>query len=262
MNNQLNRSTPVEPVYDVALAASAAAGDEHAFERIMRANSRLLYRTARNILRDDPDAEAVLQESYLKAFYLLPRFNGECKLSTWLTRIVINQALERRRTPHRGAHADATQCKNLKPIASPPAPSPAVMAMHREMGRLVQSYLECLPDPLRIVFVLRTLEELSTEETAECLNVPVATVRTRLMSARRMLREHLASDVEAVLDATLPFDGARCERTVRGVLTRLRPELSKAPGAGRSRGSMRRAATLLKPKWWHWFAPRWSLFRS
>jgi RNA polymerase sigma-70 factor, ECF subfamily len=218
-----------EPQSDGALAARAARGDERAFERIMRAHNRLLYRTARSILRDDEEAEDVLQEAYVKAFYALASFKSESKLSTWLTRIVINEALARRRTlAHAFGYANAASVVHLDSLdgdalfASAPRAGPEAMAMREELSRLIQMHIERLPTAFRIVFVLRALEELTVEETAQCLDIPAATVRTRFLRARRMLRAYAAHDIEAALDASFAFGGARCDRTVRRVLTRIR----------------------------------------
>lgn len=216
-------------ISDDALAARAAAGDEHAFEQIMRANNRLLYRTARSILRDDEEAEDVLQEAYVKAYFKLGSFKGQSKLSTWLVRIVINGALERKRTLARGlqfvVNGDAVDAENFheeSPQEFESRPGPEALAMREQLSRLIQKHVERLPAVFRTVFVLRALEELTVEETASCLQIPEATVRTRFMRARRLLREHAARDIDAALDATFAFGGSHCDRTVLRVLTRIR----------------------------------------
>ena len=216
-------------ISDDALAARAAAGDEHAFEQIMRANNRLLYRTARSILRDDEEAEDVLQEAYVKAYFKLGSFKGQSKFSTWLVRIVINGALERKRTLARGlqfvVNGDAVDAENFheeSPQEFESRPGPEALAMREQLSRLIQKHVERLPAVFRTVFVLRALEELTVEETASCLQIPEATVRTRYLRARRLLREHAARDIEAVLDSTFAFGGVHCDRTVARVLTRIR----------------------------------------
>ena len=219
-------------ISDDALAARAAAGDEHAFEQIMRANNRLLYRTARSILRDDEEAEDVLQEAYVKAYFKLGSFKGQSKFSTWLVRIVINGALERKRTLARGLQfvvngdaVDAVDAENFheeSPQEFESRPGPEALAMREQLSRLIQKHVERLPAVFRTVFVLRALEELTVEETASCLQIPEATVRTRYLRARRLLREHAARDIEAVLDSTFAFGGVHCDRTVARVLTRIR----------------------------------------
>ena len=218
-----------QPLSDEVLAVRAAAGDEHAFEQIMRANNRLLYRTARSILRDDEEAEDALQEAYVKAYLKLASFKSQSKLSTWLVRIVINEALERKRKFARGlqfvADGDAVDAENFGEGTMPEAESrcgPEALAMREQLSKLIQKHVERLPAVFRTVFVLRALEEMTVEETASCLQIPEATVRTRYLRARGLLREHATRDIEAVLDSTFAFGGAHCDRTVLRVLTRIR----------------------------------------
>jgi RNA polymerase sigma-70 factor, ECF subfamily len=218
-----------QPVSDEVLAARAASGDEQAFVQIMRANNRLLYRTARSILRDDEEAEDVLQEAYVKAYYKLASFKAQSKLSTWLVRIVINEALQRKRklaySPQLVVNGDAAEAVNFDEVTqqdSQSRPGPEALAMREQLSRLIQKHVERLPAVFRTVFVLRALEELTVEETASCLQIPEATVRTRYLRARGLLREHAARDIEAVLDSTFAFGGVHCDRTVARVLTRIR----------------------------------------
>lgn len=207
------------------MVVRAAGGDEQAFEQIMRANNRLLYRTARSILRNDEDAEDVLQEAYVKAYFKLASFKGQSKLSTWLVRIVINEALEHKRklahAPELVANGDAVDSENFSEVTAS-RPGPEAMAMRDQLSKLIQKHIERLPAVFRTVFVLRALEELTVEETASCLQIPEATVRTRFMRARRLLREHATRDIDAVLDTTFAFGGTHCDRTVLRVLTRIR----------------------------------------
>lgn len=218
-----------EPLSDETLAARAACGDEQCFERIMRTNNRLLYRTARSILRNDEEAEDVLQEAYVKAYYKLAGFKGQAKLSTWLVRIVINEALERRRKLAHGlqyvSNGEAMDSESLSDELQAESQSchgPEAMAMRADLSRLIQRHVDRLPDVFRTVFVLRALEELTVEETASCLKIPESTVRTRFMRARRILREHAARDIEAALDVTFAFGGTHCDRTVQRVMARIR----------------------------------------
>lgn len=214
-----------QPISDCDLVVRAAGGDEQAFEQIMRANNRLLYRTARSILRNDEEAEDVLQEAYVKAYFKLASFKGQSKLSTWLVRIVINEALEHKRklahAPELVANGDAVDSENFSEVTAS-RPGPEAMAMRDQLSKLIQKHIERLPAVFRTVFVLRALEELTVEETASCLQIPEATVRTRFMRARRLLREHATRDIDAVLDTTFAFGGTHCDRTVLRVLTRIR----------------------------------------
>ena len=215
---------------DFAIAQRVTAGDLNAFEQIMRRHNRMLYRAARSILRDDAEAEDCLQSAYLLAFRSIGAFTGQAKLSTWLARIVINEALGRkRRDARRGVViplenvADAEARAHVAPPGfAAGAPGPETEAMRHELGSLIERRVDALPEAFRTVFVLRALEELSVEETAALLDIPEATVRSRFFRARSMLRESLARELDTALDElAFAFAGARCDRVVAGVLERL-----------------------------------------
>jgi RNA polymerase sigma-70 factor (ECF subfamily) len=219
---------------DTELAQRILAQDAAAFELMMRRHNRLLYRTARSILRDDHEAEDCVQEAYLQAFRSIGSFRSESRLSTWLVRIVLNQAFERLRrhkrehgtvaldnVVHLEAHVEAA---NPNPGA---AERPDMAASRSELRKLLENRIDRLPEAFRSVFILRALEELSVEETAECLGIPEATVRTRFFRARSQLREALARDVDLATEEAFGFDGERCDRIVANVLSRVSPE---APG--------------------------------
>lgn len=211
---------------DTELAARAACGDDRAFEAIMRRHNRLLFRTARSILKSDTDAEDALQEAYVRAWRALSGFRSDAKLSTWLVRIVMNEALGRLR--RRGALViplDATvDAETPEPEAwmeDDPDREPERIAMRAEMRRLMEARIDLLPDPYRSVFMLRAVEEMSVEEVAVALDLPQATVRTRYFRARGFLRESLSRDVDVAIGDAFSFDGARCDRVVAAVLARL-----------------------------------------
>lgn len=213
---------------DLALARRVAAGDLKAFESIMRRHNRMLYRAARSILRDDAEAEDCLQSAYLAAYQSIGAFAGQAKLSTWLARIVINEALgRRRRTARRGvvvpldAAADPEAAHQPAAALAADTPGPETEAMRHELGSLIERRVDALPEAFRTVFVLRALEELSVEETAALLDIPEATVRTRYFRARSLLRESLAREVDVALDGAFAFAGVRCDRIVAAVLERL-----------------------------------------
>jgi len=219
-------SPPAES--DSALARRITDGDLRAFETIMRRNNRMLYRIARSIVRDDAEAEDCLQSAYLLAYQSLATFAGHAKLSTWLARIVINEALgRRRRAARQGVVIPLEHAAELEPVASAPrmvavaVPEPETEAMRHELGSIIERRIDALPDAFRTVFVLRALEELSVEETATLLDIPEATVRTRFFRARSMLREALAREVDTALDEAFAFGGSRCDRIVAAVLERL-----------------------------------------
>ena len=212
---------------DAELVERAANGDESAFERIMRTNNRLLFRTARSILKSDAEAEDALQEAYLRAWRALSTFRADSKLSTWLVRIVINEALGRLR--HRKS-AQVIPLESVMESFDPqtqesteedPDREPDSLAMRSQVRRLMEARIDLLPEAFRTVFMLRAVEELSVEEVSAALEIPEATVRTRFFRARSLLRESLSRDVDLVINDAFSFDGARCDRIVANVLTRL-----------------------------------------
>ena len=200
--------------------------DARAFEEIMRKHNRMLFRTARAILRDDAEAEDALQEAYVQAFRSMDSFSAESKLSTWLARIVANEALMRLRKETRRAEIvpiqPAAAVQDLEQITdSDMDKAPDAAAERRQMRRLLESQIDALPDTYRTVFMLRAVEELSVEETAAVLALPAATVRTRFFRARSMLREHLAQKMDLATGDAFSFAGARCDRIVANVLARI-----------------------------------------
>ena len=219
-------SVSTDDASDPELAARAANGDERAFERIMRRHNRLLFRAARSILKSDAETEDALQEAYLRAWRSLARFRAESKLSTWLVRIVINEALGRLR--RRGAlvipldtATDSAQPASELWTEDDPDREPERIAMRAEMRRLMETRIDLLPDAFRSVFMLRAVEEMSVEEVAVALDLPQATVRTRFFRARGLLRESLSRDVDVAIGDAFAFAGDRCDRIVANVLARL-----------------------------------------
>ena len=212
---------------DTDLIARAASGDARAFEALMRRYNRMLFRTARAILRDDAEAEDALQEAYLQAYGSLASFRAEAKLSTWLARIVANEALMRLRKQTRRAEivpmqsADAPEVEQV--MDSDMDNAPDTRAARGEMRRLLEAQIDALPEIYRTVFMLRAVEELSAEETAAVLEIPAATVRTRLFRARSLLREALAQKIDVACEDAFSFAGERCDRVVASVLARLSP---------------------------------------
>lgn len=213
---------------DYELVRRASTGDQVAFETIMRRHNRALYRVARSILGNDADAEEAVQEGYLSAYRALSAFRAEARLRTWLTRIVMNHAFERLRKRKRRARAAGSD----NPIALEPHLDPTLMkastqatperiAMRAQARMLLERHIDTLPTVFRVVFVMRAVEELSVEETAACLRIPAATVRTRYFRARQLLRRAITTDAKAALLDAFAFDGARCDRLVQEVLRRI-----------------------------------------
>lgn len=210
-----------EPLSDAELAQRIAAGDLRAFEALMRRYNRMLFRTSRAILHDDADAEEALQDCYLRVFRAIGEFRGESKLSTWLVRIVANEALTRLRKRRRGAEVVPLYGEDMPTEDMPTEDRPDHAAQRAQTRRLLEQKIDALPDAYRTVFVLRALEEFSVEETAAALGIPEATVRTRFFRARRLLREALSTEIDLAYDEAFGFAGERCDQIVARVLARL-----------------------------------------
>lgn len=217
---------------DVEVARRIAAGDEDAFCLLMRRHNRALYRAARSVLRDDAEAEDAVQAAYLQAYRSMSGFRGEARLSTWLVRIVVNEAIARARKRNRsaeviqlGGEAEYDRVAEEWHMDDSPSLQPEQLALRAEMLHLVEAKIDALPAAFRAVFVLRAVQEMTVEETAICLGIPEATVRTRFFRARGLLREALASEADFALENVFAFDGARCDRIVASVLMQIR----KAP---------------------------------
>jgi RNA polymerase sigma-70 factor, ECF subfamily len=232
------------PLDDADLSGRTARGDHAAFEALMRRHNGRLFRVARSILRDATDAEDALQEAYLEAYRHIGDFRGGAQLTTWLTRIVINQALMRlRRRKRDRVVVPFDEQVALSMRAGPDGgetagtdadiESPPRAVLRHELRRLLERRIDDLPVAFRTVFVMRDVEDMTVQETADCLAIPAATVRTRLFRARALLREALARDLDAATVTVFGFAGERCDRIVAGVLARLHDQASAhldAPG--------------------------------
>jgi RNA polymerase sigma-70 factor (ECF subfamily) len=224
--NEPRSMTPATDASDTELARRIARGEPAAFEALMRRYNRTLFRTARAILRDDAEAEDALQEAYLQAYRAIGSFRGDAKLSTWLARIVANEALMRVRRRARRAAIVPLQPgafeSEINQIADTNMDeTPEIQAQRIEMRRLLEAQIDSLPDNFRAVFVLRAVDEMSVEDTAEALGIPPATVRTRLFRARSLLREGLASKIDLACEEAFSFAGERCDRIVANVMERI-----------------------------------------
>jgi RNA polymerase sigma-70 factor (ECF subfamily) len=210
---------------DLELVQRALARDGAAFRIIMERNNRRLYRVARSILRNDSEAEDAVQEAYVNAFAHLDSFRGDSSLSTWLSRIAMNEALGRLRRERPSVELDAieTQRTEAQIIQFPQsgASDPERTMAQREILQLVERAADNLPEIFRIVFVTRVIEGMSVEETAELLGLQPETVKTRLHRARRLVRDQLDEQIGPVLMDAFPFAGRRCERLTDAVMKRL-----------------------------------------
>lgn len=212
---------------EAELVSRAAQGDEAAFEVLMRRHNQLLFRTARSILRSDAEAEEAVQDAFFRAWLALASFRAESKLSTWLVRIVTNEALARARRarartiPLEDAMTSPDPKMQLA-LADAPTAGPEPLAFRAQVRELIERHIDALPEAYRVVFTLTAVEGLSPSDVAEALGVPAATVRTRAFRARHLLRERLVGQLEADLTDAYAFDGARCDRIVANVLERRR----------------------------------------
>lgn len=213
---------------DAELVARAGLGDALAFETIMRRHNRLLFRSARGVVGDDAEAQDVVQETYLRAFSTLTSFRGASALGTWLARIAINVALDVQRRSGHAVQLDDTQDLDTEPAMehmmafnAPADDAPDTQAERSQMRALLQRAINSLPVIYRSVFILRAVEEMSVDETASCLQVSEAVVKTRYLRARSMLRDALGTQVEAHTQDVYAFAGARCDAVVAHVLAEL-----------------------------------------
>jgi RNA polymerase sigma-70 factor (ECF subfamily) len=210
---------------DAELVQRARGRDEAAIRAIMQANNRRLYRIARGILRNDSEAEDVVQETWVRAFTHLESFRGDSSLATWLTRIAMNEALGRLRRQRPSVELNALPPGALEaqiiqfPLAA--SEDPEKTMAQREIQHVVEHAIDDLPEAFRIVFITRVIEGMNVEETAELLDLKPETVKTRLHRARTMLRENVEKKIGPVVMEAFPFAGKRCERLTEAVLKRL-----------------------------------------
>jgi RNA polymerase sigma-70 factor (ECF subfamily) len=208
---------------DAALVALARRRDEAAIRVLIRRHNRRLFRAARGVLRDDAEAEDVVQAAWVSAFAGLDGFRGEAGLATWLTRIALNEALGRLRKRRPGVGLDRLDEGGVVMFPlSPPPPGPESEAGRARVRAVIERAVDSLAPPFRSVFVLRAIEEIGTEETAALLGLRPETVKTRLHRARRQLRQALERELAPGFSEIYPFDGARCARTAERVIERLR----------------------------------------
>ena len=206
---------------DEEVVARVLAGDTSLFEILMRRYNQRLFRVARGILADDAEAEDVAQEAWLRAFRELSRFRGEALFSTWLTRIACHDALARVHKRRRLVPITGGDGGGEPPEPPAETPGPERDLENRELQDLLRAAVEVLPDPLRAVFCLREIEQLSTEQTADALGLTVENVRVRLHRAKRSLRQTLDEKIGREVRRLYLFDGARCDRLVERVFAAL-----------------------------------------
>jgi RNA polymerase sigma-70 factor (ECF subfamily) len=216
-----------EHLSDVELARLIVQRDPEAVRVITRRNNQSLYRAAWSVLRDRAEAEDAVQSAYLKAFAAMARFASASSLSTWLTRIVINQALEQRRIVEKRQRIlreesviDIDDYRERLMAGSEASQSPEAETMRKQIAKLLERAIANLPEAFRPVFMLREIEGLSVDETAEALQIPAGTVKTRLLRSRRILQRELDPEIREALRDTFPFAGRKCNALTERVLAK------------------------------------------
>lgn len=212
---------------DRELVARLRAGEQRAFEPVMRRYNRRLFRAARGIVGSDTEAEDVVQETYVRAYQHLDGFRGPDGLGAWLTRIAVNEALMRRRRPD-AAGSTAGEAFDEERFAGETmagddraSGTPEEATANAQLGGLIERCVDRLPEAYRLAFILREIEQLSVAETAASLEVAPVTVKTRVHRAKRLLRRTLSKELRRASAAAYPFAGRRCDRTVETVFRRL-----------------------------------------
>jgi RNA polymerase sigma-70 factor (ECF subfamily) len=223
-----SKDLDVPAPHDRELLERARQGDAAAFGMLIRRHDKHLYRIARSVLPNDQEAEDAVQETLIRAFTGLRNFRADSSLRTWLTRIVLNEAIRRRRKGRSMIELDAlhgAQERIRRPAHSSsltaPESDPERATARSQIRKMVEKAIDELPPAFRIVFVMRDVEEISTADTAALLEIPQETVKTRLHRARRMLRESLGAQLAAALKDVFPFERPRCDALVERLTKRL-----------------------------------------
>lgn len=219
------------------LVTLTRSGHHEAFRHIMQRCNQRLFRVARAVLNDDSEAEDALQDAYIRAFDRLDSFRGDSKLGTWLTRIVLNECYQRLRKQRPTVAIDKLDFgPDSAQVLTFPGnygmENPINTAGRSQVRQLIESAIEALAEPFRVVFVMRSVEEYSTQETAEMLGIPPDTVKTRLHRARRQLRHALSETLESSLNEAYPFLGRRCARISESVMQKIGTMTDNPPPTG------------------------------
>lgn len=215
------RQAGADALTDEQVVQRVLGGDTASFEILMRRYNQRLYRAARSILHNEHEAEDVMQETYVRAYQHLRQFEGRAKFSTWLTRIAVHEALARTRRRNRFVEPSPDASEDPMNRVPTSAPNPEQAASAGELSHLLEQAIDALPDAYRSVFILRDVEEMSTEETAGCLEITEENVKTRLHRARAMLRRELYARAGAGSPAAFQFMATRCDRVVERVFERI-----------------------------------------
>ena len=241
MLEQSRSELELSRLIDAELVRVAREGSASALRLIVRRHNRRLYRVARAIVRDDTEAEDVLQEAYLSAFRNLAKFRADASLSTWLTRIVVNKAVDHLRREDVTVPLDTvdkTERLQAEMIGMPHLDiDPERLAARSQVRDLLERAIDNLPASFRVVFVMRMVEQLSVKETASSLGIAEETVKTRLYRAKMLMRQQLQTKLASALTDTFPFQDPRCADFTNALLVRLAQ--SGEPGGHPSSASLK-----------------------
>jgi RNA polymerase sigma-70 factor (ECF subfamily) len=224
MSQTIAATTPATDLADEAIVERVRKGDVALYEILVRRHNQRLYRTIRAILRDDRDVEDVMQQAYVDAYTHLDQFRGTAKFATWLTRIAVNRAIRNGQGERRQlavVSRDADPRLAIEHTAAPGLDPEHAMYGH-ELKAVLESLVDNLPDPFRVVFVMREVEGLTTAETAASLSINEDTVKTRLHRAKRLLLDQLDRRLGPAAADIYPFHLSRCDRVVAGVMAAIR----------------------------------------
>jgi len=214
----------LQQLSDEEVVRRVLEGETALFEVIMRRYNQRLYRVSRVVLRDDSEAEDVMQDAYVRAYEHLDQFEGRAAFSTWLTRIALHEALarKRRRKPIQELDAMQEMKGDSMPILKSSKPDPEAETAQAQVRQLLEGAIQSLPEPYRVIVVLREVEEMDVAETAETLGVSESVVKTRLHRAHAMLRRELHSRARGRVTDLYAFHAPRCDRVVKAVFERIR----------------------------------------
>lgn len=225
-------ATSQELLSDEEVVVRVLAGETGMFEVVMRRHNQRLYSVARAILRNDGEAEDVMQDAYVRAYEHLNQFAGRAKFSTWLTRIAVHEALARQRRGNRYQELEPMSEREGDPMDrfASLTPNPEQQASNSEIRRLLEEAVDSLPDNYRTVFMLRDIEEMSTTDAADVLEITEENVKVRLHRARALLRKSLYARVGMEKKEVFNFHAVRCDRVVKNAFERIQKLISKTEG--------------------------------
>lgn len=215
----------LDKLTDEEIVPRILAGEKEMYEIIMRRYSQRMFRISRTYVNDEDEAEDIVQQAYISAYEHLPGFEGRSKFSTWLTRILINEALRRSKQRSRSIPMDVHSSDNGQvfqghELESPRDENPAGRVMNDELRNILERTIDGLPVKYRSVFVMREIDDMSVAETSECLGISETNVKVRLNRAKEMLKHRIGNIYH---DANVYyFDLVRCDRIAMNVLQRVK----------------------------------------